>query len=310
MAGEQCANTRARKAPKAPTASEHKLVVLQGLRGHPETAQKSIAARVLDAGTQDDIHQAMQAARDVGRYSLHELQIDAKAVCVVSIARRHEGFAQTSAGVVRMPRGTRDDPLFGTELVQFANERTSVRYETTALDVPLTEASVELRWEMGRAMGWARTTSDRLHEAELASAGRLTLPEPYTCWTTPLGCWARRSSNCCGSPTTRQSTTTAATRSAVLSTTFSPRPQPASATISAASSSSSVRAARIVGAAPSRMASLCGISIRTGQTGRRRRRAMGSTRRRWRHPLSDRLMERGSPTGAATEGASSARLAS
>jgi hypothetical protein len=74
-----------------------------------------------------------------------------------------------------MRRGTRDDPLFGTELVQFANERTSVRYETTALDVPLTEASVELRREIGRAMGWARTTGDRLHEAELASAGRLTV---------------------------------------------------------------------------------------------------------------------------------------
>lgn len=135
----------------------------------------SIAARMLDAGTQDDIHQAMQAARDVGRYSLHELQVDAKPLCVVSIARRHEGFAQTSAGVVRIRRGTRDDALFGAELVGFANERTSVRYETTALDVPVPEASNALRREIGRAMGWTRTTSDRLHEAELASAGRLTV---------------------------------------------------------------------------------------------------------------------------------------
>ena len=145
-------------------------VILIGVRD-----DGSIAARVLDAGTQDDIHQAMQAARDVGRYSLHELQVDAKPVCVVSIARRHEGFAQTSAGVVRMRRGTRDDPLFGTELVQFANERTSVRYEATALDVPVTDASGTLRREIGRAMGWTRTSSDRLHEAELASGGRLTV---------------------------------------------------------------------------------------------------------------------------------------
>jgi predicted HTH transcriptional regulator len=63
-------------------------VILIGVRD-----DGSIAARVLDAGTQDDIHQA-KAARDVARYSLHELQVDAKPVCVVSIAQRHEGFAQ------------------------------------------------------------------------------------------------------------------------------------------------------------------------------------------------------------------------
>ena len=76
----------------------------------------AIAARALDAGTQDDIHRAMQAARDVGRYGLSQLDVDGKPVTVLSIARRREGFAQTSAGVVRVRRGTRDDPLFGAEL--------------------------------------------------------------------------------------------------------------------------------------------------------------------------------------------------
>jgi ATP-dependent DNA helicase RecG len=70
----------------------------------------AIAARALDAGTQDDIHRAMQAARDVGRYGLSELDVDGKPVTVLSVARRREGFAQTSAGVVRVRRGTRDDP--------------------------------------------------------------------------------------------------------------------------------------------------------------------------------------------------------
>jgi hypothetical protein len=79
----------------------------------------AIAARALDAGTQDDIHRAMQAARDVGRYGLSQLDVDGKPVTVLSIARRREGFAQTSAGVVRVRRGTRDDPLFGAELVRF-----------------------------------------------------------------------------------------------------------------------------------------------------------------------------------------------
>jgi predicted HTH transcriptional regulator len=34
-----------------------------------------ITARALDAGTQDDIHRAMQAARDVGRYGLSQVDV-------------------------------------------------------------------------------------------------------------------------------------------------------------------------------------------------------------------------------------------
>ncbi len=76
---------------------------------------------------------------------------------------------------MRVRRGTRDDPLFGAELVQFANERTSARYETTILDIPLAHASGELRREVGRAMGWAQTTAERLRDAELAAGDRLTV---------------------------------------------------------------------------------------------------------------------------------------
>lgn len=135
----------------------------------------SIAARRLDAGTQDDIHRAMQAARDVGRYGLNELHVDDKPVSVLSIARRREGFAQTSGGVVRMRRGTRDDALFGAELVRFANERTSSRYETTAVDAGIDQAAPELRREIASALHLTRTTAERLHTAELADGDRLTV---------------------------------------------------------------------------------------------------------------------------------------
>jgi ATP-dependent DNA helicase RecG len=135
----------------------------------------TIAARALDAGTQDDIHRAMQAARDVGRYGLSELDVDGKPVSVVGVARRREGFAQTSAGVVRIRRGSRDDPLFGAELVRFANERTSARYETTEVDVELAEVSPSLRAEIARALRLSKATRDRLRSAELATDDRLTV---------------------------------------------------------------------------------------------------------------------------------------
>jgi hypothetical protein len=87
-------------------------------RADRSPGRRAIAARALDAGTQDGIHRAMQAVRDVGRYGLSQLDVDGKPVTVLSVARRREGFAQTSAGVVRVRRGTRDDRLFGAELVR------------------------------------------------------------------------------------------------------------------------------------------------------------------------------------------------
>jgi predicted HTH transcriptional regulator len=72
-------------------------------------------------------------------------------------------------------RGTRDDPLFDAELVRFANERTSSRYETTEVDVELGDVSPALRAEIARALRLTRATSDRLRAAELAAGERLTV---------------------------------------------------------------------------------------------------------------------------------------
>lgn len=168
----------------------------------------------------------MQSARDVGRYSLSQLDVDGKPACVLAVARRREGFAQTSSGVVRLRRGTRDDPLFGAELVRFANERTSSRYETTELDVPLNAVASHLRTEIGRALQWSRATADRLRTAELASNERLTVASLVPC----IYCQTRRrfsarlSSSCCDFRTTAPSTTTAATKSGGRCTTCSRKP--------------------------------------------------------------------------------------
>jgi ATP-dependent DNA helicase RecG len=145
-------------------------VVLIGVRDDGE-----LLGRMLDAGTQDDIHRAVQSARDVGRYSIAQVDVDGRAVCVLSVARRREGFAQTSSGVVRVRRGSRDDPLFGAELVRFANERTASRYESTPVDIRLDAVDPALRAELAKAMRWDRASADRLRDAELANDGRLTV---------------------------------------------------------------------------------------------------------------------------------------
>lgn len=144
-----------------------------------------VLGRALDAGTQDDIHRAMREARDIGRYSIAQLDVDGRPVAVLSIDRRHEGFAQTSQGVTKIRRGTRDDTLFGAELVRFANERMATRYESTALRIGMSAIDSSLRAEVARAMRWRRTTLDRLREVGLAIDDELTvagalylLPDP------------------------------------------------------------------------------------------------------------------------------------
>lgn len=116
-----------------------------------------ISGRRLDAGTADAIHQAIHHIRDPGRYSVHELSVDRQKVVVISVDRRHEGFAQTSAAVVKVRKGTRDEPLFGTELQHFISRRSAKRYELTLTDLPVDEADAARLAEVGAAFGWQPT---------------------------------------------------------------------------------------------------------------------------------------------------------
>ena len=96
-------------------------------------------------------------------------------MCVIAIARRREGFAQTSKGVVKVRRGTRDDPLFGSELVVFATARTMHRYERVKLQAGLELIDPGRRVSLARVMGWSRATAARLEEAHLVDGGQLTV---------------------------------------------------------------------------------------------------------------------------------------
>ena len=138
----------------------------------------SVVGRELTPGMQDDIHTAMREARDPGRYSLHELRVDARPVVVLSIARRVEGFSQTSSGRVLVRRGTMKVALFGAELARFINERSLQRFEETEADVTLDQADPGAVSELATSFGWSRDVSDRLAEHGLLTRNgrdRLTI---------------------------------------------------------------------------------------------------------------------------------------
>jgi ATP-dependent DNA helicase RecG len=122
----------------------------------------------------DSLHQVMRDIHDPGRYSLHKLSVGGKPVAVVSVARRREGFAQTSSGIVRVRKGTRDEPLFGSELQQFINQRAATRYELTPV-ISDEKIDAELLRDLANAFGWSANLPDRLVEHGFALRGRLTI---------------------------------------------------------------------------------------------------------------------------------------
>ncbi len=129
-----------------------------------------VVGRELTQGLEDDIHEMIGRVRDPGRYSIHSLRVEGKAITVLAVAKRSEGFAQTSNGRVLVRRGSLDVPLFGAELREFLNARSLERFESTATQVPLLEAPKALIKGVADAFGWSGPASfpERLAECGLA----------------------------------------------------------------------------------------------------------------------------------------------
>lgn len=147
-------------------------VVLLGVRD-----DGTVIGRAPNAGTTDAIHTALGAARDLGRYQVLSLDVAGITVTVVAIARRQQGFAQTSNGRVLMRQGTMDAPVFGADLQRLINERSSIRFEVTRTDVDVARADPPALERLRAASGWppGPPPGELLADAGLAESGRLTV---------------------------------------------------------------------------------------------------------------------------------------
>lgn len=101
-----------------------------------------------------DVHQAMREVRSPGRYDVHQLTVDGHTLLVVSIARRHEGFSQTSSGAVLARRGSSNVALLGSDLSRFVAARAFESFELTPTNVKLADVQLELTRRLGDAYGW------------------------------------------------------------------------------------------------------------------------------------------------------------
>ena len=101
-----------------------------------------------------DVHQALRDVRNPGRYEVRECGVGDKTVLVLVVARRHEGFAQTSGGAVLMRRGASNVALLGDELSRFLARRSFQRFEITPTSARLIDASEPLLDRLADAYGW------------------------------------------------------------------------------------------------------------------------------------------------------------
>jgi ATP-dependent DNA helicase RecG len=140
------------------------------------TDDGEVVGRALDAGTTDAIHQVMRDVRDPGRYDIQSVLIRDKPVAVLAVARRQEGFAQTSAGIVRVRRGTRDEAIFGADLQRLINERSPTRFEATPTRASVDDVASDLAGELAAAFAWdPDNLKDRLQESGYVEGGQLTV---------------------------------------------------------------------------------------------------------------------------------------
>ncbi|MFJ3033420.1 ATP-binding protein [Curtobacterium pusillum] len=137
-----------------------------------------VAGRRLDQGMSEQLNQALLACHELGRYSILEVTVDDRRLVAIKVAKRAEGFAQTSNGRVLVRRGPRNHALLGTELFTFISSRALQRFESVPSELPIDQANADLLEEVGAARGWLPSDPhlpDRLRERGLAHGEMLTV---------------------------------------------------------------------------------------------------------------------------------------
>jgi ATP-dependent DNA helicase RecG len=147
-------------------------VILVGVRD-----DGALVKRDWGQGTLDAITQAFRDTRDPGRYTIRHVDVAGTQIVAVAVARRIDGFAQTSSGRVLARRGSHKVALFGQELRRLLLDRSLERYEEHDSGIPLSAADDQRVSEIARIYGWGEQVDvrERLRERGLLLEGRPNL---------------------------------------------------------------------------------------------------------------------------------------
>ena len=121
-----------------------------------------------DGETIAKVHRIVAGVRNPGRYEVRSLLVGDRAILVLSVQRRREGFCQMLDGRILVRRGAMNAPLFDGELTRFVSQRALTRFESTPVDATLRSADANRLERVRRAYGWSQDQiPDRLTEAGL-----------------------------------------------------------------------------------------------------------------------------------------------
>lgn len=110
------------------------------------------------------LHRIVAGLHDSGRYELLPIGVGDRTVVAVAVARRMQGFTQTSDGQVVVRRDAMNVALIGPELARFVSRNALTRFESTATAVPAADAEPDLVEQTAQAFGWTTEPEERLVE--------------------------------------------------------------------------------------------------------------------------------------------------
>jgi ATP-dependent DNA helicase RecG len=100
------------------------------------------------------VHRVVARVHNPGRYSIDPLAVGEQTILVLSIDRRHDGFAQAPDGRVLARREAQNVVLVGAELQELLSRRALARFETQPTSTTLQRASPHRLRELADAWGW------------------------------------------------------------------------------------------------------------------------------------------------------------
>jgi len=131
----------------------------------------------LSQGVFDAISQAFRDTHDPGRYTVRPVQVGETPIVAVTVAKRVNGFAQTSKGRILARRGSHKVPLFGDELRHLLIDRSLARFDEHDSGIPLSAAVAQRLDEICRVYAWNKKAGlqERLRERGLLLADSVNL---------------------------------------------------------------------------------------------------------------------------------------
>jgi ATP-dependent DNA helicase RecG len=115
------------------------------------------------------VHQAVSALHNPGRYEVFQLHVGDRALLVIAVARRREGFTQLPDGVVVVRTGASNRALVGESLSRFLHERAFGSFEAAPTRIAASDASPALVERLRAIYGWDVVSASRMAEAGMST---------------------------------------------------------------------------------------------------------------------------------------------